>query len=626
MLRNKIIALLLLSSAMLNAQTSHKLSGTIIGTEYSVDYSNGSRSTTVNVKGNAFDGKLNTFFASYDRSFTWVGLDLSIPHVITRVRWSPRNDGNGPKRVQLALFEGANMQDFSDAFPLYLNDTEGVIGRYQSADVNVSKGFRYVRYVGPNNSRCNVAEVEFYGYADEGTNDTYYRPTNLPVVSIHVENAQEPYDKENALVCSVTLIPADKNDTVKVKSGTVRLRGNASMSFPKKPYRITFDKKHHVFGSPASAKKWVLINNYGDKTLMRNILAFDMSRRMEMEYTPFCIPVDVFVNGEYKGCYQLADQIEVNKNRVNIEPLDNTITSGSELTGGYLIEVDAYANKEAVYFQSSKGNPVTVKYPDDEDINIYQRNYIMNKFNNLEARLYSSNYTSSNGYRSLMDLDSFLRHFIVGEFSGNTDTYWSVNMYKHRNDEHFYVGPVWDFDLAYENDNRTYPINDLSGWIYASKGSCAGNFRDFVTRIVIFDERAKTRLSELWQYARDKREVTEETLLKYVDDLAAELNASQRLNYIRWDNLSQYVHQNWQACGSYKGEVDIIKNYISKRIAWFDRKLKFDPTGIEDVQLNDDDNVANHDIYTLDGKNVGRDIDVLPKGVYIRNGKKLLIR
>ena len=225
-----------------------------------------------------------------------------------------------------------------------------------------------------------------------------------------------------------------------------------------------------------------------------------------------------------------------------------------------------------------------------------------------------------------MDLDSFLRHFIVGEFSGNTDTYWSVNMYKHRNDEHFYVGPVWDFDLAYENDNRTYPINDLSGWIYASKGSCAGNFRDFVTRIVIFDERAKTRLSELWQYARDKREVTEETLLKYVDDLAAELNASQRLNYIRWDNLSQYVHQNWQACGSYKGEVDIIKNYISKRIAWFDRKLKFDPTGIEDVQLNDDDDIANHDIYTLDGKNVGRDIDVLPKGVYIRNGKKLLIR
>ena len=626
MLRNKIIALLLLSSAMLNAQTSHKLSGTIIGTEYSVDYSNGSRSTTVNVEGNAFDGKLNTFFASYDRRFTWVGLDLSIPHVVTRVRWSPRNDGNGPKRVQLALFEGANMPDFSDAFPLYLNDTEGVIGRYQSADVNVSKGFRYVRYVGPNNSRCNVAEVEFYGYADEGTNDTYYRPTNLPVVSIHVENAQEPYDKENALVCSVTLIPADKNDTVKVKSGTVRLRGNASMSFPKKPYRITFDKKHHVFGSPASAKKWVLINNYGDKTLMRNILAFDMSRRMEMEYTPFCIPVDVFVNGEYKGCYQLADQIEVNKNRVNIEPLDNTITSGSELTGGYLIEVDAYANKEAVYFQSSKGNPVTVKYPDDEDINIYQRNYIMNKFNNLEARLYSSNYTSSNGYRSLMDLDSFLRHFIVGEFSGNTDTYWSVNMYKHRNDEHFYVGPFWDFDLAYENDNRTYPINDLSGWIYASKGSCAGNFRDFVTRIVIFDERAKTRLSELWQYARDKREVTEETLLKYVDDLAAELNASQRLNYIRWDNLSQYVHQNWQACGSYKGEVDIIKNYISKRIAWFDRKLKLDPTGIEDVQLNDDDNVANHDIYTLDGKNVGRDIDVLPKGVYIRNGKKLLIR
>ena len=137
------------------------LSGTIIGTKQSVDYSTGQSSTTVNTAANAFDGNLSTFFASYERSKTWVGLDLGEPYIITRVGWSPRNDGHGPKRVLLALFEGANEPNFMDAVPLYIIDKEGTIGERSYADVNVSRGFRYVRYVGPSDARCNVAEVEF---------------------------------------------------------------------------------------------------------------------------------------------------------------------------------------------------------------------------------------------------------------------------------------------------------------------------------------------------------------------------------------------------------------------------------------------------------------------------------
>ena len=87
------------------------LQGTPIGSP-AVDYSNGSVSTTVNQPANAFDGDLNTFYASYDRSYTWVGLDLGTPHVITRVGWSPRNDGVGPERVKLGMIEGANRADF----------------------------------------------------------------------------------------------------------------------------------------------------------------------------------------------------------------------------------------------------------------------------------------------------------------------------------------------------------------------------------------------------------------------------------------------------------------------------------------------------------------------------------
>ena len=114
-----------------------KLSGTVIGTTLSVDYNNTSQpSTTVNTCARAFDGRLDTYFASWERSYTWAGLDLGSRHVITRVGWSPRNDSQGEGRVVLGVFEGANREDFMDALPLYVITERGKIGHISHADVS----------------------------------------------------------------------------------------------------------------------------------------------------------------------------------------------------------------------------------------------------------------------------------------------------------------------------------------------------------------------------------------------------------------------------------------------------------------------------------------------------------
>lgn len=97
---------------------------------------------------------------------------------------------------------------------------------------------------------------------------------------------------------------------------------------------------------PAKARKWTLINNYGDKTLMRNALAFKISEAIGMDYTPACRLVDVIVNGEYEGTYQLCDQIEIRKNRVGITEMAPVDIAEPNLSGGYLLEVDAYADQE----------------------------------------------------------------------------------------------------------------------------------------------------------------------------------------------------------------------------------------------------------------------------------------
>ncbi|MCF0198500.1 MAG: hypothetical protein HUK02_04160, partial [Bacteroidaceae bacterium] len=138
---------LVIIALSISAQAQQKLQGDVIGSRYSVDYGNGNAmSETVNAKPNVFDGNYDTYFASYDRSGTWVGLDLGAPHVITRVGWSPRL--TQARRVQLALIEGANRPDFSDAIPLHIVRDEGVERAMTFADVHCSRGFRYVRYVG----------------------------------------------------------------------------------------------------------------------------------------------------------------------------------------------------------------------------------------------------------------------------------------------------------------------------------------------------------------------------------------------------------------------------------------------------------------------------------------------
>ncbi len=596
----------------------NRLTGTIIGTTLSVDYTNTSApSTTVNTRENAFDGDLTTFFASWDRSFSWVGLDLGTPHVITRVAWSPRNDGQGPKRVNLGVFEGANREDFMDAVPIYIINENGVIGQLSSADVNCSRGFRYVRYVGPSDARCNIAEVEFYGHEGEGDDSNMFMIGGLPTVSIHTEGNVEPYDKITDIPSIISII-GDKGNNIIAQTGGTRERGNYSRTFPKRPYRIKFDSKQNVLDAPAKAKKWTLINNYGDKTLMRNLIAFHLSSVLEMPYTPYGTAVNVIMNGEYKGCYQLCDQIEVNKNRVNITEMKPTDNEGEALTGGYLIEVDAYAEDEISWFTSSNGTRVTIKSPDEDEITTEQSNYIRNFYSNME-----------NNWRTYLDTNTFLRHFLVGELSGNTDTYWSVYMYKQRGEDKLYVGPVWDFDIAFENDNRTYPINNHTQWVY-QYGSVEGYMRTLTTNI-INDKTTKAQLIDIWDEARHNG-IDEESLLAFIDNMSEQLQESQKLNFTRWPILNQSVHQNPRVYGSYQGEVNNVKNYLKERITWIDNKLgyTFVPREPEpDPNINTDGISAHHvnwkapyNVYSMSGQCVGNDLNVLSSGVYVvRQGK-----
>ena len=613
-MRNIFLLLLLILTLPLTAVESQLLTGTPIGSSPSVDYSNNSASTTVNLPSAAFDGDLNTFYASYGRSYTWVGLDLGTPHVITRAGWSPRNDGVGPERVVLGMIEGANRSDFLDAVPLYLIDQRGVIGEMHYADIMVSKGFRYVRYVGPHDKRCNIAELEFYGHAGEGDDSKFYLPSGIPVVIMNTVNAEEPYDKEHNIPSYVRII--DTDNSYVIDTATTRLRGNASLNFAKKPYRIKFESKQRPLDAPAKAKKWTLISNYGDKTLMRNLLAFHISEVIGMPYTPYGRSVDVILNGEYKGCYQLCDQIEVNKNRVNIDEMETSDISGEALTGGYLWEIDAYADQEVSWFNSNHNIPVTIKSPDEEDITPEQSKYVADFFNKMEETVYATYFDNKDyGWRSILDAETFLKHFLIGELSGNTDTYWSVYQYKKRGEDKAYTGPVWDFDIAFDNDYRTYPLNNKSEFVCFNGGSTAGSMGQFVRRVVLQDAQTIPELREIWAVARCNG-IDSASLCMWIDSIAEEIDRSQTFTFMRWDILNRQEHMNPVARGSFAAEVAYLKEYITKRVEWMDKRLGYVHT---DVQFPVTSSPLPIAIWDIMGRMVyaGSEMPMLENGLYV---------
>ena len=550
---------------------------------------------------NITDGNIDTYFQTSVGRFGYCALDLGEPHVISRIGFACRNNNSGRARTRLGMFEGANSPDFSDAVPLQMIKDFVSGGEINYFDVECSLGVRYVRFVGPEGSQTPVAELEVYGEKGEGNTSRMWQITNLPTLVINTANFQAPYDKENEIPSSVIIISENGTDYFNKTAG-VRERGNASRQFPKKPWRLKFDKKTAVLDSPAEAKKWTLINNYGDKTLMRNILAFEVARKLEMDYVPFCRPVDVVMNGEYQGCYQLCDQIDIRENRLDITEMTKDDVEGDALTGGYFLEVDGYANEEPVWFQTRRYFlPITIKSPDDGDIQPQQLKYITDYINRMEQSMPSGNYGEAGynaeplgfPYRDLFDTESFIRHMLVNEVAGNTDCYWSTYWYKERNDPKVYTGPVWDFDLGFDNDNRTYHVWERSrnGYLWASGfASAAGNMRYLAERILLKDPATQGEIRDIWAQARENG-LSAEWLNDLVEQTAAELDQSQHLNFLRWPILNQWIHMNPQVAYSYAGELSVLNRYIDAQMEHLDQVIGYtapdpDDDGIESPEVS----------------------------------------
>ena len=176
--------------------------------------------------------------------------------------------------------------------------------------------------------------------------------------------------KEDYADCTVQIDAGMTNgryESTEVLTGKIRGRGHSTWEWPKKPYKIKLDDKASLLGM-SEAKRWVLLANYADESLLRNTAAFEMARSLgSFRFVPHAIPVDVYMNGIYQGVYTLGEQLEVKTSRIAIDD------SLANVETGYLLEIggaDPSTDKEGWnYFNlpSGCGVNIKIKSPDTEE-------------------------------------------------------------------------------------------------------------------------------------------------------------------------------------------------------------------------------------------------------------------
>jgi hypothetical protein len=308
-----------------------------------------------------------------------------------------------------------------------------------------------------------------------------------------------------------------ENGTQTLNMGTsIRGRGNSTWGNPKKQYALKLDSKAEVLGMPKH-KRWVLLANWMDRTLMRNDVAFEIARRT-MDWAPHGKFVELYLNGRHQGNYYLCEQIKVDENRVDVGDL------------GYIFEFDTYGPSDEInyFYTTVKDYPVTIKEPDEEVITSWEHPRFIEArdcINGIEQIFESDKGDCARWMEitDLLDITSYIDWWIVHELTYNYEPNHPKSCYMHKKgDGKLYAGPVWDFDWGTFQKGLDYMITTETLWY------------SYLFRYPEFRAAVKQRWSET--------KTTLEDIQQYITDLTVYLEESNAVNLKLWPLTNQHTN------------------------------------------------------------------------------------
>ncbi len=357
----------------------------------------------------------------------------------------------------------------------------------------------------------------------------------------------------------------------------IEVRGSSSTSFPKKSFGMEMrdaagqDMDVSFFGMPAESD-WVLYGPYTDKTYMRDKLTYDLARALG-RYAPRSQFVEVFVNDNFIGVYVFLEKIKRNSGRVNIPKVAASAASG-DISGGYIVKLEA-GNPDGGFF-SALGTAWQYHYPRFDTITPEQTTYIQGYIDSFEKVMLGPNFADpQKGYQALIDVDSFVDFVIINELGRNVDGY-RKSTYMHKqsdaNGGRVYMGPVWDFNLAFGNADYCDGFR-TDDFVYMG-----GNCPDVVDQIpdwwlfLMADPVFTKALRCRWETLRTGV-LSDAEILQRIDAYREEVTLAEPRDHARWGTIGGYIWPNYFIGNTYGEEVDYVKQWLVQRTAWLDVHL-----------------------------------------------------
>lgn len=287
-------------------------------------------------------------------------------------------------------------------------------------------------------------EDEWIPEVDYSVYDTDESEFHVASLTIDTENGQRVEGKKNKdyLSCQVQ-VTSEKKEWNTTCTGRIRGRGNSTWKwYDKKPYRLTLDESLSLLGLP-EGNDWVLLANYRDPTDMLNTFAFALGASAGLPFTNHTRYVELTLNGEYMGLYQLTEQVMVGKGRVDIDEEKGILLSLDKNDGPKMSP-----NAKDNFWSAIYKLPVCVKHPNDSTSE--QLEQVRQELAKLEQAIQAHDFEQLS---RLMDVDAFADFMLIEEIVGNKELTGPRSMYIFRDEGGLWtMGPLWDFDAAYGLD------------------------------------------------------------------------------------------------------------------------------------------------------------------------------
>ena len=337
----------------------------------------------------------------------------------------------------------------------------------------------------------------------------------------------------------------------------IKVRGNSTANpiNGKKAYRLKFPKKHKhdLLGLGYEKRNWALLANVFDHSMIRNALSYHLEKEVGLDFCPGYKFVDLVINGNYRGTYQVCDHVEADANRVDVD--ENTGWMVEFQGRGDMLDQPLCFNKDGL--QMNIKNPEPADETNAEEVAAF-----IAPFQEWFTKTWSPQwkatdaYGANSGWRSVNDEESLMKFWIATELTGDYDGWMTVKAYKEADEAKLHYGPVWDKDLAYGNYGGVQSAKLVSN---NGNGSSLVTFlNESLLKDPIFTKKLKAKLDQLLS------DGLYEKMCAKIDDLAAIVAQTEELSNTKFPRSSK-VGEETNNYETYAETITPLKDYLKTR-------------------------------------------------------------